>query len=132
MIETLRAFFATEVGMVSQGVVLLSLVDFVFGMAAGIRAKTFSAQYVAEFVSDHLLARAFPIITLLFVGHFGGQALLLTAGLFAGTAYVAETAQSVISSLTSPKLSQAESGRVADKGVTLRDFEAIRVPEDVA
>jgi hypothetical protein len=100
-------------------------------MFAAFRAKTFSAQYVAEFVSDHLLARAFPIITLLFAGHFGGQAVLLTAGLAAGAAYVAETAQSVVSSLMTPKVSQAESGRIAATRATIKDFEVNVLDEDV-
>jgi hypothetical protein len=91
--------------------VILTLADFVLGVAGAVRLGTFTPDQVAKFIQTHVIGRVLPIATVAFLGHFE-PTLLLLAGT-ASAAYVAETIGSIADSLQVPA-PQAEDGAIAD------------------
>lgn len=98
-------FLDSEAGLALKGLLIVSFLDFATGSFAALRDGTFALDALAAFVRKHILGRVAPIGTLLAVGYFGGETGLpfLAGGIAAGTAYVAETASSVLGNIVPPK-----------------------------
>ena len=99
IVTALQEFFGTEAGLLAKSVLVLSFVDFVFGVLAAFRDGTFRVDAIGAFIGKHIGARALPILLLLFVGHFANEGMLLVAGVTLAGIYATETAKSVIDSI---------------------------------
>jgi hypothetical protein len=99
----LLTFLSAPAGLAVKGMLVAAFLDFATGSYAALTDGTFSVDAIAAFVRKHLLGRVFPCSTLLLVGYFTGDAVILAAGIAAATAYYVETAGSVLGNFSPPK-----------------------------
>lgn len=100
---TIQAFFATTTGQLAFWVPVISLADFLFGLAASVRDGTFQLDSIMAFLRKHIMGRVFPIWGLLLVGWIADDVvplpvdvpLLTGLGAAAAVAYIAETVGSI-------------------------------------
>ncbi len=105
--EALAQFLTSDAGTALKGLLIVAFLDFATGVFAALRDGTFALDALAAFVRKHILGRVAPIGTLLVVGYFGGAngQIFLAGAIASGTAYIAETAASVLGNLNPPKAS---------------------------
>lgn len=110
MRELLTEFLASEAGLALQGILIVAFADFLTGTFAALRDGTFALDAVAAWVRKHIAGRVGPIGGLLVLAYFGGPSatIFLVGAIGAATAYVAETAASVLGNLNPPKPSAVE------------------------
>lgn len=113
--DALKEFLNSQAGLALEGLVVVAFADFLTGSFAALRDGTFALDAIAAFVRKHILGRVAPIGTLLVVGYFGGPSgtLFMGAAIAGATAYIAETAASVLGNVFPPKESDLKDATVA-------------------
>lgn len=108
--EALAQFLGSDAGTALKGLLIVAFLDFATGSFAALRDGTFALDALAAFVRKHILGRVAPIGTLLVVGYFGGTngQIFLAGAIASGTAYIAETAASVLGNLNPPRESDVK------------------------
>lgn len=104
----LREFIASQAGTALLAMVAVAFADLITGVFAALRDGTFTPDALAAFLRKHIWGRVAPIGTLLVLGYFGGDTvgqLFMASALAAGTAYVVETAASIVGNVNPPKAS---------------------------
>jgi hypothetical protein len=101
----LQLFLDSEAGLALKAVLIVAFLDFITGVFAAFRDRTFAFDAIAAFLRKHIAGRVAPIATLLVVGYFGGSAgqLFLAGAIAAGAAYAAESAASIWGNVNPPK-----------------------------
>jgi len=117
-LEALQTFIGSPAGTALLAMVGVAFADFATGSFAALRDGTFALDALAAFLRKHIWGRVAPIGTLLVLGYFGGDTvgqLFMASALAAGTAYAAETASSIIGTLTPPKAGDVQEVNVAEE-----------------
>ena len=85
-------------GQTIYGVLGLAFLDFLLGVFAAIRDKTFKLDAIAAFLRAQIVGRVFPIAVLILGGLALKQDLITDAGYAIAAIYVAETIGSILAS----------------------------------
>ena len=96
---SLTEFLGSTGGLAVKGALVAAAIDFVFGVLAAFRDKTFSIDAVGAWIRKHLLGRVLPSAVLVVVAYVTGDALAIGIAAAALTTYAAETMGSVYDSI---------------------------------
>src|SRR5687767_13536805 len=98
MQTALTAFFASPAGIAVYSVLGIALLDFILGVFAAIRDKTFQLDAVAAWLRKHIAGRVMPIVVMLIFGYFGQQDIISAGAAAMAALYGAETLGSIMNS----------------------------------
>ncbi len=108
MVESFTDFINSTSGLAIKGALAAAFLDFAFGVFAAVRDGTFAIDAIAAFLRKHLVGRVLPVSLLAVVGYYTGDAVMITAGAAALTAYAAETLGSIYGSIRPPAASEVK------------------------